>query len=99
MKKIYRFTTELLDYLNLPDKPYYLDFINMVFSEKLKKSEECKCCFELGEEDKFFFGINKSQIHRNTILNIIVNKHLIHINKPQCDYYEYNQKPIAVEKN
>jgi hypothetical protein len=99
MKKIYRFTTELLEYLNLSDKPYYLDFIIKVISEKLKKSDGCKCCLQLEKEDEIFFRVPKSHIPKNAILNFIFINHIIQINKPQCDYFEYYQKPIAVEKN
>ncbi len=98
-----KYSLELLKYLNLSDKPYTQQQIKEAVYNKstancnLKNKTVKTGYICLDDEGKKLFSCYGEYI-RYSILAIMIQDNFTEnpINKPNCLYYEYNQKPTYV---
>jgi len=88
----------IIKYLNIIDKNYSIDEIN---SYLIKKAEVDNNklelnCIQLDKDGKNIFNTSASTIRISVALTYIFQKYVINMNKPPCDFYEYNQIPVTV---
>jgi hypothetical protein len=110
-KKTYKFSYDLLKYLNINDKFYTFKEIDNILIQKSKNLDSNQHC-NINSNPKIFhkrililldndgeklFGKNKYNYYNlETIRSIIYHKYTILNVKPSCDFFEYDQKPIDV---
>ena len=98
----YKFHPELLKYLDLKDKLYTIDNIKAVLlvKSKLNSDKTHNNYINLDKEGyELFFNTTPAiipAVQLKALLSLIQTNFVIHNNKPNCEYYEYLQKPIDV---
>jgi hypothetical protein len=93
----YRYSIELLKYLNLNDKLYTKDEIkNALVIRNSENVNLKKLIIILDDDGKKLFGCKCDKISLNHLLSMINNTFLINDTKPTCNYFEYNQVPVDV---
>ena len=100
--KYYKFHPELLKYLELKDKLYTIENIKMALLNK-NKLNYVKNNFSYINLDsqgyKLIFNATPAvipQVQLKALLSLIQTNFIINNDKPTCDYYEYQQKPVDV---
>lgn len=88
----------ILKYLNIIDKNYSIDEVRLHLIKKAQvdNNKLVKDCIELDKDGKNIFNTGASTIRISIALTYIFQKYVINMNKPPCDFYEYNQIPVTV---
>jgi len=101
--KYYKFHPELLKYLELKDKLYTIENIKMGLINKNKfnyiKKNNIPYIILDNQGYKLIFNATPAlipQVQMKALLSLIQTNFIINNDKPTCDYYEYQQKPIDV---
>jgi hypothetical protein len=92
----YRYSIELLKYLNLNDKLYTKDEIKNALINRNPDNNNKKLTITLDNDGKKLFGCNCSKISVNHLINLINSNFIINDIKPTCNFFEYNQLPVDV---
>lgn len=99
LKSFNKYSYELLKYLNLKDKLYSLDEIKKALILKNTDSNlDTRRFILLDNEGNILFGIKNIKMRIIVLMSIISSQFLIVVNKPNSDYFEYNQVPTNVSK-
>ena len=94
----YYFTNELIQYLEISQKPYtILEISNIV---RIKIFNMCKTKEVTWEEiDLFNLNSKFDKIGVNHMIKLIIKNFIIkESNEPDCKFYYYYQNPIQVKK-
>jgi len=88
----------ILKYLNIIDKNYSVDEIRLYLIKKAQvdNNKIVKDCIQLDKDGKNIFNTTASTIRVSVALTYIFQRYVINMNKPPCDFYEYNQIPVIV---
>lgn len=88
----------ILKYLNIPDKNYSVDEVRMYLIKKSQSDNNkiAKDCIQLDKDGKNIFNTTAPIIRVSIALTYIFQRYVINMNKPPCDFYEYNQIPVTV---
>lgn len=94
----------ILTWLNLPINNFYsLENIkdalikkdpNIVINKKFYFNHEIK----LDDQGKLLFNTTYHTIRISTALTFIGQNYVINCNRPNCNYYDFNQVPINIVK-
>ena len=97
-----KFSPYILKWLNLSSNQLYsIDNLKDAIIAKSGLSLESKnkntyIDIPLDDEGKMLFNTNNPTIRLQTAITFIGQKYLINCNRPNCDFYEYNQEPKNV---
>ena len=88
----------ILKYLNITDKNYSVDEVRLYLIKKAQvdNNKIVKDCIQLDKDGKNIFNTTASTIRVSVALTYIFQRYVINMNKPPCDFYEYNQIPVTV---
>jgi len=97
-----KFSPYILKWLNLSSNQLYsIDNLKEAILIKSGLSLEIKnknspFDIPLDDEGKMLFNTNNPTIRFQTAITFISQKYLVNCNRPNCDFYEYNQEPSKV---
>lgn len=100
IKVMNKYSYELLKFLDLKNKPYNLDEIKKALLLKNIDSTNTDKHITLDKNGSSLFGFGNypNKIRTQVLLSMIITNFIISNNKPEYDYYEYNQPPIHIMK-
>ena len=94
MNKGNRYSSELLDWLCIPDKLYSINDIKEAIYIKCN-NKNMSTPINLDNNGLILFEIYSNPVKIEQIIDYINYKYLIN-NKPPYEYFEYHQKPLHV---
>jgi len=97
IKSLNKYSYELLKFLDLKNKPYTLDEIKKALLLKNIDPTNTDKYVTLDKMGSSLFGCS-NRIRIQILLSMVVTNFIISNNKPEYDYYEYNQPPIHIMK-
>jgi hypothetical protein len=93
-----RYSSELLDWLGIPDKLYSINDIKEAIYNKcnLFDTKDKLSTVNLDKHGLILFEINSNPVKIDKIINCISYKYFIKYYKPPYEHYDYCQKPSPV---
>jgi hypothetical protein len=99
-----KFSPYILTWLNLPiNNLYSLENLKDALMKKDPSSTIHKKYYfgneiKLDDQGKLLFNTTYPTIRISTALTFISQNYLINCNKPNCNYYDFNQVPTNIDK-
>jgi len=93
----YLFSSQLIEYINIPYKSYSINEIKDIIKVKIFNNKKSK---QLTWDEIFLFNLDDFKIiNYNHMVRLIIDNFIIkNENQPNCKFYYYYQKPIEVKK-
>jgi hypothetical protein len=99
-----KFSPYILNWLNLPvNNLYSLDNLKDALNKKEPGNTVYKKFYsgneiKLDDQGKLLFNTTYPTIRISTAITFIGQNYLINCNKPNCNYYDFNQVPTNIDK-
>jgi hypothetical protein len=95
MNKGNRYSSELLDWLCIPDKLYSINDIKEAIYIKCNNINRSSIV-NLDNNGLILFQMFSNPVRIDKIINFISYSYLINNNKPPYEHFDYQQKPLDV---